>query len=146
MPSIVVYNDEGNVLFQNIVYNVQELVKTICDCGVMPNYSESTPPVRINGMIILAEQIQTPKRTSPMLTAKQCLVLQCLANSLTPEQTAIKLGVSLPTIRMHINVLKKKFKADSRDQMMAMAGSLGLCDPFEPSAISAGGPDVVMEK
>lgn len=130
MPSIVVYSDEGNVLYQNIVGDVQELVKTIHDGGVMPGYSEPTPPVRINGMIILAEQIQTPKRTTPMLTAKQCVVLQCLACSLTPEQTAIKMGVTLPTIRMHINALKKKFHADSRDQMMAKAGCLGLCDPF----------------
>lgn len=130
MPSIVVYSDEGNVLYQNIVGDVQELVKTIHDGGVMPGYSESTPLVRINGMIILAEQIQIPKRTTPMLTAKQCVVLQCLACSLTPEQTAIKMGVTLPTIRMHINALKKKFHADSRDQMMAKAGCLGLCDPF----------------
>lgn len=31
---------------------------------------------------------------------------------------------------MHIRALKKKFNTDSRDQMMAMAGTLGLCDPF----------------
>jgi DNA-binding CsgD family transcriptional regulator len=131
MPSIVVYSDEGNVLYQNIVDNVQELVKTIRDGGVIPGYSEQTPPVRINGMIILTEQIQTPKRTTPMLTAKQCIVLQCLASSLTPEQTAIKMGVSLPTIRMHISALKQKFNADSRDQLMARAGYLGLCDPYQ---------------
>ena len=131
MPSIVVYSDEGNVLYQNIVNNVQELVKTIRDGSGTPGFSEQTPPVRINGMIILAEQIQDPKRNTPMLTAKQCVVLQCLASSLTPEQTAIKMGVTLPTIRMHISALKHKFNADSRDQLMARAGYLGLCDPYQ---------------
>jgi DNA-binding CsgD family transcriptional regulator len=131
MPSIVVYSDEGNVLYQNIVNDVQELVKTIHDGGGMLGYSEQTPPVQINGMIILAEQIQGPKRNTPMLTAKQCVVLQCLASSLTPEQTAIKMGVTLPTIRMHISALKHKFNADSRDQLMARAGYLGLCDPYQ---------------
>jgi DNA-binding CsgD family transcriptional regulator len=135
MPSIVVYSDEGNVVYQNIVSDVQELVKTIHDGGVLPGYSESTLPVRINGLIVLAEQVPTSKRVAPKLTAKQCMVLQCLASSLTPVQTAIKMGVSEPTIRMHISLLKKKFNTESRDQLMAMAGFLGLCDPFqaEPS-------------
>lgn len=131
MPSIVIYNDEGNILFQNIVDDVQELVKTIHDGGVLPGYSESTPPIQINGMIILAEQVLPPKRVAPKLTEKQCMVLQCLANSLSPDQTAIKMGISEPTIRMHLSVLKKKFKTESRDQLMAMAGYLGVCDPYE---------------
>lgn len=131
MPSIVVYNDEGNILYQNIVTNVQELVKTIRDGDPLPGYSEPTPTVHINGMIILAEQIPTPKKTAPKLTAKQSIVLQCMANSLSPGQTAIKMGISEPTIRMHISALKKKFNAESRDQLMARAGYLGLCDPYQ---------------
>ncbi|MEA4811895.1 MAG: hypothetical protein VB108_04925 [Anaerolineaceae bacterium] len=39
------------------------------------------------------------------------------------------------TIRLHIRALKKKFGTDSRDQMMAMAGQLELCDPFETSTV-----------
>jgi DNA-binding NarL/FixJ family response regulator len=130
MPSIIVYNDEKNVLYQNIVGHVQELVKAIHDDGTWPNFSEPIPPVRINEMIILTEQIHTSKRVSLKLTTKQCAVLQFLACSITPEQIAKKMGVTLPTIRMHINVLKKKFKADTRDQLMAMAGYLQICDPF----------------
>ncbi|MBA4376954.1 MAG: hypothetical protein C0401_12395, partial [Anaerolinea sp.] len=102
MPSIVVYSDEGNLLYQNISSDVQELVKTIRDGCASPGYSKSIPPVQINGLIILAEQVPTPKPVAPKLTAKQCMVLQCLASSLTPEQTAIKMGIAETTIRMHI--------------------------------------------
>ena len=59
------------------------------------------------------------------------MVLQCLANSLTPEQTAIKMGLSENAIREYLKILKEKFKTDSRDQLMAMAGYLELCDPFQ---------------
>ncbi len=59
------------------------------------------------------------------------MVIQYLANSFTPEQTAIKMGLSENAVREYIKILKKKFKTDSRDQLMAMAGYLGLCDPFE---------------
>jgi DNA-binding CsgD family transcriptional regulator len=131
MPSIVIYNEEGNILYRNIVGDIQELIKTIHDDGVLPGYSETTPTVHINGMFILAEQIPTSKPPGPKLTAKQCMVLQGLASSYTPGQIAIRMGISEPTIRMHISALKKKFNADSRDQLMAMAGYLGLCDPYE---------------
>lgn len=131
MPSIVVFNDEGNVVYQNTVDDVHELVKTIRDGGDLPGFSGSPPPVRINGLIILAEQSLECKRTAPKLTQKQCQVLQCLANSLTPEQTAMKMGLSEESIRLYLRILKKKFKTESRDQLMAMAGYLGLCNPYQ---------------
>jgi DNA-binding CsgD family transcriptional regulator len=131
MPSIVVLNDEGNVVYQNNVNDVQELVKTIHDGGNLPGLYESTTPVRINSLIILAEQIPACKSNTPKLTKKQCQVLQCLACSLTPEQTAIKMGLSEESIRLYLKILKKKFNAESRDQLMAMAGYLGLCDPYQ---------------
>lgn len=128
MSSIIIYNDEGSVLYQNnFVGDVQKFVKTIQDSGDV----RTNQPIRINGMIILADKIKMPERNIPKLTAKQFMVLQCLASSLTSEQTAIKMCISLPTVRMHIRTLKKKFNTDSRDQLMAMAGCLGLCDPFQ---------------
>jgi DNA-binding NarL/FixJ family response regulator len=136
MPSIVVLNDDGNVLFQNIEQNTEELVKAIRDGDVLPGFSEAPPEVRLNGLIVLAQQRSTPKYKAPALSQKQVLVLQLLARALTPEQVALKLGVSQAAVRIHISALKKKFKTDSRDRMMAMAGSLGLCDPFRTNSIS----------
>jgi DNA-binding CsgD family transcriptional regulator len=131
MPSIVVYNDEGNVLYQNIVCDVQELVKTIHDRGILPGYSELTLPVHVNGLIILAQQEATPKIISPKLTQKQYMVLQCLASSLTTGQTARKMGISETMVRLHMQALKKKFNTISRDQLMAKAGYLGVCNPYQ---------------
>jgi two-component system nitrate/nitrite response regulator NarL len=68
---------------------------------------------------------------APTLSERQISVLQLLAKAYTTDQIALKLGLSEATIRLHISALKKKFGTISRDQMMAMAGTLGLCDPFD---------------
>lgn len=50
MPSIVVINDEGSVLYQNVVEDVQDLVKIIRDGRNVPGYAlEDCPEVRVNG-------------------------------------------------------------------------------------------------
>lgn len=136
MPSIVVFNDEGSVLYQNVVYDVQDLVKIIRDGRNVPGYAlDDCPEVQVNGLIVIASQPPKPKRKAPALSERQISVLQLLARAFTPDQIALKLGVAEATIRLHIRALKKKFGTDSRDQMMAMAGQLGLCDPFETSAV-----------
>ena len=136
MPSIVVINDEGSVLYQNVVEDVQDLVKIIRDGRNVPGYAlDDYPEVRVNGLIVFAGQSPKPKRKAPALSERQMGVLQLLAKAYTPDQIAIKLGVTEATIRLHISALKKKFGTDSRDQMMAMAGQLGLCDPFETSTV-----------
>lgn len=135
MPSIVVINEEGNVLYQNVAEDIQDLIKTIRDGGNVPGYSFDCPKVRVNGLIILAGQPPKPKRTTPVLSERQISVLQLLAKAYTPDQIALKLGVTEATIRLHISALKKKFGTESRDQMMAMAGHLGLCDPFETGPV-----------
>jgi DNA-binding NarL/FixJ family response regulator len=131
MPSIVVINEVGSVLYQNVSDDIQEVVKTIRDGGILPGYSGVCPEVLVNGLIVLVEQPPKPKRLAPALSARQVSVLQLLAKAYTPDQIAIRLGLSEATIRLHISALKKKFGTVSRDQMMAMAGTLGLCDPFD---------------
>lgn len=131
MPSIVVINEEGKVLYQNVTNNIQEVVRTIRDGGILPGYSGACPEVQVNGLIVLAQQPPKPQRLAPALSERQMSVLQLLAKAYTTDQIAIKLGLSEATIRLHISALKKKFNTVSRDQMMAMAGTLGLCDPFD---------------
>jgi len=131
MPSIVVINEVGSVLYQNVSDDIQDVVKAIRDGGILPGYSGGCPEVQVNGLIVLVEQPPKPKRLAPALSARQVSVLQLLAKAYTPDQIAIKLGLSEATIRLHISALKKKFGTVSRDQMMAMAGTLGLCDPFD---------------
>ena len=130
MPSIVVYNEDDNILFQNIMSDVQELMKSVCEGKPLPGIPESTQTVQINGLLIITAQPQTPKRDVPILTDKQREVLCYLASSLTPEQIAKEMNLSKDSIHTYIKILKKKFNTQSRDQLMARAGCLGLCDPF----------------
>jgi len=132
----MVINDEGSVLYQNVVEDVQDLVKIIRDGRNVPGYAlDDCPEVQVNGLIVLAGQPPKPKRKPPALSERQMSVLQLLARANTPDQISLKLGLTEATIRLHIRALKKKFSTDSRDQMMAMAGQLGLCDPFETSTV-----------
>jgi DNA-binding NarL/FixJ family response regulator len=136
MPSIVVFNQEGSVIYQNVVEDGQDLVKIIREGRNAPGYAfEDCPEVQVNGLIVLTGQPPKPKRKTPTLSERQVSVLQLLAKAFTPDQIALKLGLTEATIRLHIRALKKKIGTDSRDQMMAMAGQLGLCDPFETSTV-----------
>lgn len=130
MPAIVIINDEGNLNFQNITQNIAELMRNIRKGDQLPGTAETPPQERLDGLVILPPSPPVPTRKAPALSERQILVLRLLARALTPEQIALKLGLSEGTIRMHMCAIKRKFKTDSRDQMMAMAGSLGLCDPF----------------
>ena len=131
MPSIVAFNYDGEVIYQNTVDDFRELCQRIHDGNILPDNVGSTPLVRMNSLIVLAQEPTKPKKEVTKLTQKQCLVLQCLASSLTPKQTAVKMNLSEDSIREYIKILKKKFKTDSRDQLMAMAGYLGLIDPYK---------------
>jgi len=77
MPSIVVINDEGSVLYQNVVEDVQDLVKIIRDGRNVPGYAlDDCPEVQVNGLIVLAGQPPKPKRKAPALSERQN---QCFA-------------------------------------------------------------------
>ena len=134
MFSIVVTNAEENVLYENIAHNLQELMKGIQE-DERSLYLNMPRAVRIKSLIVVTEGDSLPYRTAPSLSKKQGQVIQLLAQACSPEQIALKLDISESTVRMHIRALKKKFKTDSRAQLMAMAGTLGLCDPFETSTI-----------
>jgi len=135
MPSIVVINDEGTILYQNADVDVQELVRAIRDGSYLTGNPMNCPAVQVNRLIVLALQSSKSIREIPALSERQISVLQLLAMAYTPDQIAIKLGLTEATIRIHIHALKKKFGTDSRDQMMALAGHLGLCNPFDSTSI-----------
>ena len=131
MLSIIVCNEEGEVLFQNIVEDPEDLTKQFNTEAKISSFLKSIPSVHIDNLVFQIGNTSENPMFRPKLTERQCRVLQCLASSLNSEQTALKLGISEVTVRMHIRDLKKKFHTNSRDQLMAMAGFLGLCDPFK---------------
>jgi DNA-binding CsgD family transcriptional regulator len=133
MPSFQFRNDHGEIIYEIPISNIEEVFRRL-DSNERPTQNEEetqTITVQRKGV-----QYSTDHRTKkdidrPSLSSREDQVLKCLGNAFSPEQIAIELGISVRTIRKHIDNLRRKFDADSRDQMMARAGYLGLCNPFQ---------------
>lgn len=123
MPSIMVIKDEGESLYNKFQQMVEEENATGSSFG----------PTVISLVEIKQHSIENDPASSyirPKLSRREAEVLQLLAMGQTPDQMALKLGISLCTIRKHLSRLRAKFKTNSRDQLMAMAGYLRLCNPY----------------
>ncbi|MBI9050021.1 MAG: helix-turn-helix transcriptional regulator [Anaerolineaceae bacterium] len=92
-----------------------------CNPDIASSEEGLTPP---------SSQTRNPNVDYPKLSLREAEVLQCLANGLSPEQTALELTIKTRTVRKYLSNLRNKFNTDSRDQLMARAGYLGLCDPY----------------
>lgn len=130
MLSILVYSSDGDFIHRCDVEDIQDLLR-VFRTELQPRYSDGTFDVSISGEILLIEPVKGPPSVAPSLTKRQHEVLQLMARSYAPKQIAGELGISEATVRMHINALKKRFNAESRDQLMAIVGALELCDPFD---------------
>lgn len=80
-------------------------------------------------MLVIDSQ-RGPESMLPALSFRQKEIIELLAHSLSPKQIANELGISESTVRMHINVLKKRFNVSSCYHLMAVVTALGLCSPF----------------
>jgi DNA-binding CsgD family transcriptional regulator len=124
MPSIMVIKDEGDALYNKIQKLIEE---------------ESTSEKSYGPDVInLQEMVHQPGDCNqgslydrPKLSRREAEVLQLLAMGKTPDQMALKLGITPSMVRKHLYRLRAKFKTDSRDQLMAMAGYLRLCNPYQ---------------
>lgn len=130
MLSIQVNDSNGNFIHRCDVKDMQELLR-IFRTELQPRYSDDSFEVSLSGEIILTEPVRGPASVAPTLTERQNQVLQLMACSYEPKQIAKQLHISEATVRMHIQCLKKRFGVESRDQMMAVAGALELCNPFD---------------
>jgi DNA-binding CsgD family transcriptional regulator len=83
-----------------------------------------------NKLTITPNQAPQPNIDHPKLSLREAEVLQYLANGLSPEQTALKMEIKTRTVRKYLGNLRNKFNTESRDQLMARAGYLRLCDPY----------------
>jgi DNA-binding CsgD family transcriptional regulator len=70
----------------------------------------------------------------PCLSKREAEVLQCLALGMSPDQIAEDLFITTRTVRKYLDILEEKFGSSSRDQMMARAGYLRLCNPYKDIA------------
>ena len=71
---------------------------------------------------------QTPEKTEglPDLTRQEISVLQNLSDGFTYQETANRMGVSISTVRTHIQKLYRKLNSNSGPEAVAKAKSIGI--------------------
>ena len=131
MPSIIVMTNEGNTIHEEVFDQTDAFFDQLVKNGKFSGLSQIRSNAKINSLIIITEIVPESKPLAPNLSGRQINVLQLLSKGYSPDQIALKLNLSMPTIRLHMTKLKEKFGTSSRDQMMAMAGQFGLCNPYE---------------
>lgn len=95
-----------------------------------PRWAEHPDSAKIGGKMLVIDSQRGPESMLPALSFRQKEIIELLAHSLSPKQIANELGISESTVRMHINVLKKRFNVSSCYHLMAVVTALGLCSPF----------------
>ena len=124
-------DDNGEVISEIPVSNAEKVFRAL-DADGEPSTGDEKRVVetRRNGTRYVTAHSIKKKRGKPDLSWREEQVLEGLCNALSPGQIAVSLGIQVRTIRKHLDGLKKKFQAESRDQMIARAGFLGYCDPY----------------
>jgi len=89
----------------------------------------------IQGIFGLAAIEETRRQTSPRnhpLTERQAEVLRLLAAGCSTTQIAVKMGISVETVRNHVRPLLRKLGAHSRLEAVALARREGMLpDPHQ---------------
>jgi len=80
-------------------------------------------------VVVTPDDEGLPVIQPPDLSRRQCEVLQCLAEGLTNQQTAMRLGMSQRTVFNHQLALKHILQVNTLAQAAALGTMLGLCQP-----------------
>ncbi len=134
--------DSGNPN-QKFSETEQSVVKLDSTENVLPRSLDSySTVINFHGekLTITPNQASHPIIDHPRLSLREAEVLQFLANGLTPEQTALEMDIKVRTVRKYLDNLRRKFNTGSRDQLMARAGYLRLCDPYKITSRSLMNP------
>ncbi|MBR6090772.1 MAG: helix-turn-helix transcriptional regulator [Anaerolineaceae bacterium] len=78
--------------------------------------------VQLQNIMLVAED-----KTASLLSPNQRAVLDMMANGATDKEMANALQLSLTGIRHHVNSLKRKFNAVSREELVAKYCSFRHC-------------------
>jgi DNA-binding CsgD family transcriptional regulator len=76
----------------------------------------------------LIELSQREKPDEPNLSPREKQCLLWLARGLHSDGIAERLGISLPTVKLHLLNARKKFGARTREQALALAVNMGVID------------------
>lgn len=69
---------------------------------------------------------QPPAGPPPKLTPRQCEIAALLADGVPPKAIAVRLSLSVKTVRNHIHALKRELHVSSQLEAAAVARALGL--------------------
>ena len=132
MPFFRIYNDHGKIFYEIPISNAEEVFRPLAvnEKAVQNEEEAQAIIVQRKGAQYATDHRHKKDDERPKLSLREHEVLKCLGKGFSPEQTAIELGISVRTVRKHMDNIKRKFHTDSRDQMMARAGYLGLCNPY----------------
>ena len=80
-------------------------------------------------VVVTPDEEGLPVIQPPDLSLRQREVLQCLAEGLTNQQTAMRLGMSQRTVFNHQLALKHRLQVNTLAQAAAVGTMWGLCQP-----------------
>jgi DNA-binding NarL/FixJ family response regulator len=98
---------------------------------ISERYPGEIPPLRaigVGSLVVVLPALVLPEvaQPRPMLSPRQQIVLQALAQGLTNRQIARRLGLSPRSVEYHLAVLRQRLGQGSRPQLVARAVALGL--------------------
>ncbi len=108
---------------------------------ILHNYPGQVPPLRavcVGSQVVIFPRDPleaAPARRLPLLSARPQAVLCGMAEGLTTNQIAERLGISPRTVEHHMVTLRKHLGEGSRPQLVARAITLGLISPALPPPI-----------
>ncbi len=91
----------------------------------MLNYEYPISPSLARYLFRIA-QTQDKRPDSFQLTKQETMVLQNLADGLTYQESADRMGISISTIRSHIQKLYRKLNANSGSEAVAKGKAAGI--------------------
>ena len=74
----------------------------------------------------LMAEVSSPRRSGPVLSAREKEVLRLVADGLPTKQISASLSITERTVKFHVNSIFRKLGADNRAQAVALAAQRGL--------------------
>jgi DNA-binding NarL/FixJ family response regulator len=95
------------------------------------------PPAVIRALAtraVSANRVPTAARSSPSLSAREKEILSLISRGDTNSEVAQKLGISVNTVRTHLQTLSSKLNVSGRVNLAGMAWSIALGEDGEAPA------------
>lgn len=132
MPRIILFGDGDTVTLLNESGSPDTIIRSIQSGLWQPKLPDPVGPFQAiyNGdtIIVTRRPNDTNKKSKLRVTPHEQYVLEGMVNGLGDQQIAHVYGIKLRMVRHFVTNLKLKFKASTREQLVAHAVALGLVD------------------